>query len=129
MALSPADAVTGTLTYALPPARGASFGGALRTGHEIGVVVRAASGVPANPQGTRDLPDTSNVDVRYAKRFAVRGSVSVDFIAELANILNSDQRFSVPPIVPVSVSVAGDNDFFTRTGPPRQLQLGLRLRF
>jgi hypothetical protein len=125
----PANAFTGTLTYVVPPARDASLGEGLRTGHEIGVVIRAANGVPANPQDSRDLPGMSNVDVRYAKRFAVRGSVSVDFIAELANIFNSDQRFSIPPIVPATVSAAGANDFFTRTGPPRQLQLGLRLRF
>ena len=57
--------------------------------------------------------------------------MSAGLIAELANVFNTDQRFAVPPIVPVRLTVPSplDNDLFTRTSPPRQLQLGLRLRF
>jgi len=126
-----AQTVVGTLTYVLPSRRAASFQDLLLGGHEFGMVVRTASGVLANPQDSRRLQGTSNVDVRYAKRIALGGSWSADFIAELANVFNTDQRFTVPPVVPVesATSPAVAADFITRTAPPRQLQLGLRLRF
>jgi len=56
--------------------------------------------------------------------------VSADFVAELANVFNTDQRFTVPPIAPVRLSSSSfPDDFLTRTRPPRQLQPGLPRRF
>ncbi len=92
---------------------------------------------PTDPASSVDrnsatLPTQASVDLRVSRRFPLGGSVSIDGIFEVFNLLNRTNFTEINNIFgtgayPASpVSTFGQ---FTQAGAPRQLQLALKLNF
>jgi hypothetical protein len=130
---------------------------ALLDGNEIGVLIQINSGLPVNILASRDLngdsvssdrplfvarnslylPARKNVDLRYTRWIPLRGSVRGEVIAELKNVLNTEQMASINTTVPVDAAgnpvapISGDPYQFPNPGgyEQRKFQLGFRVRF
>jgi len=92
---------------------------------------------PTDPGSSVDrnsaaLPTQASVDLRVSRRFRLGGRVSVDGIFEVFNLLDRTNFIEINNIFgtgayPASpVSTFGQ---FTQAGPPRQIQLALKVNF
>ncbi len=131
--------------------------GAILNHNQFGVAIQIASGIPVNvrsnrelngdstgsdrPQGvTRNslnLPARKNVDLRYSRKFPVRGTVEAQFTAEVKNLFNTVQWAGVNSVVQTDTlgvpltTIPSSGDGFPATGgyEQRQLQLGVKISF
>jgi hypothetical protein len=114
-------------------------------GSQFGVVLQMRSGIPFDVRTAADLngdgaandrplfigrnigrlPRRSNVDLRYSRRITV-GTVTGEVIGELTNAFNASQAATVNSVVTGAVPAVFPPIAFQA---PRQLQLGVRLRF
>ena len=88
-----------------------------------------ASSIPRN-SGT--LPTQATVDVRVSRRFPLGGPVSIDGIFEVFNLFNRTNFTDINNIFGIGAypsSPAATFGQFTQAGPPRQVQLALKLNF
>jgi TonB dependent receptor len=129
----------------------------LLSGNQIGVLLQINSGLPVNIPANRDLngdgvnsdrplfvarnplylPARKNVDLRYTRFVPISGSVRAEVIAELKNLLNTEQMSGITTTTvvdalgnPASVIPSDPYQFGNPTGyEQRKFQLGFKLRF
>ncbi len=131
--------------------------GAILNHNQFGVAMLFASGIPVNVRSNRELnndatgsdrplgvtrnslslPARYNVDLRYSRKFPIRGTVEAQFTAEVKNLFNTVQWAGVnsvvatdaagAPLAPIPTS--GDGFPATSGYEQRQLQLGVRISF
>ncbi len=131
--------------------------GAILNDNVFGVALQFASGIPINlrsnlelnqdgtasdrpdgvPRNSLNLPARYNVDLRYSRRFPLRGSMAAEVIAELKNLFNTVQTSNVNatittnaqgiPLAPLPTS--GDELRPTSGYEQRQFQLGFKFIF
>lgn len=78
------------------------------------------------------LPAEASFDVRLAWRHRLRGPSSIEWVAEVFNLFNRVNVLDVNGVFgPGPYPAGGAPGFgrYTRTAPPRQVQLSLRVRF
>lgn len=78
------------------------------------------------------LPRQMTVDLRVAKEFALGGGMSLEWLLEMFNVLNRSNFTEVQNIFgPGSYPTQPIPTFgqFTQAGPPRQVQLAVKLKF
>jgi hypothetical protein len=131
--------------------------GAILNHNQFGVALLFASGIPVNVRSNRELnndatgsdrpvgvtrnslnlPARYNVDLRYARKFPIKGSVDVQFTAEVKNLFNTVQWAGVNSVVATDTlgvptgAIPTSGDGFPATGgyEQRQLQLGFKITF
>ena len=77
------------------------------------------------------------MDLRYARKFPIKGSVDVQFTAEVKNLFNTVQWAGVNSVVATDTlgvptgAIPTSGDGFPATGgyEQRQLQLGFKITF
>ena len=92
---------------------------------------------PADPQSSvarnsGRLPMEATVDFRVSRRFQIRPSVACDLIFEVFNLFNRTNFTEANSIFGVGAYPAEPLPTFgqfERAGPPRQVQLGLKVDF
>jgi hypothetical protein len=130
---------------------------AILNNNQFGVAIQLASGIPVNVRSNQDLnkdtissdrpngvgrnsltlPARKNVDFRYTRAFALRGSSRVEVLAELKNIFNTVQWAGVNSVVttdalgnPLATIPSSGGDFPATSGyEQRQFQLGFKFLF
>jgi hypothetical protein len=129
----------------------------LLSGNQFGLLLQINSGLPVNIPANRDLngdginsdrplfvarnplylPVRKNIDLRYTRFIPLRGSVRAEIIAELKNVLNTEQMSGITtntvvdalgnPVAPIP------DDPYQFTNPSgyeqRKFQLGFKVRF
>ncbi|MCA1585912.1 MAG: TonB-dependent receptor [Acidobacteria bacterium] len=143
---------------ATPQFENGGIAGALLNDNVFGIALQLASGIPANlrsatelnndgtlsdrPDGvTRNsfnLPARYNVDVRYSRRFPIRGASAAEVIAEVKNVFNTVQVAGVA-VTTVATNAQGialaplptsGDDLIPNNGyEQRQFQLGFKFIF
>jgi hypothetical protein len=131
--------------------------GAILNHNQFGIALQFASGIPVNVRSNRELnndatgsdrpvgvsrnslslPARKNVDMRYSRKFPVRGTVELQFTAEVKNLFNTVQWAGVNSVVttetlgvPLSAIPSSGDGFPATSGyEQRQLQLGIRIIF
>ena len=131
--------------------------GAILNHNQFGIALQFASGIPVNVRSNRELnndatgsdrpvgvsrnslnlPARKNVDMRYSRKFPVRGSVELQFTAEVKNLFNTVQWAGVNSVVttdtlgvPLSAIPSSGDGFPATSGyEQRQLQLGVKVIF
>jgi hypothetical protein len=131
--------------------------GAILNHNQFGVAILLASGIPVNVRSNRELnndatgsdrplgvtrnslnlPARKNVDLRYSRKFPVRGRTELQLTAEVKNLFNTVQWAGVNSVVATdtagspTVAIPTKGDGFAATGgyEQRQLQLGVRVVF
>lgn len=131
--------------------------GAIVNHNQFGFAIQLASGIPVNVRSNRELnndstssdrpigvsrnslnlPARKNVDFRYSRKFPVRGTIDVQFTAEVKNLFNTVQWSGVNSTVTTdtagnpTVTIPSEGKGFPATGgyEQRQLQLGFRITF
>jgi hypothetical protein len=130
---------------------------AILNNNQFGVAIQLASGIPVNVRSNQELnkdgigsdrpngvgrnslnlPARKNVDFRYTRGFALRGTSRIEVLAELKNIFNTVQWSSVNSVVPTNAQGNPTNPIpatggdFPATGgyEQRQFQLGFKFLF
>jgi hypothetical protein len=86
----------------------------------------------AVPRNTGRLPAAAALDLRLSRRFTLHGRTSVEAIAEVFNLLNRTNFTDVNNVFGAG-AYPGEPlptfGQFTQAGPPRQVQLAVRLAF
>lgn len=131
--------------------------GAILNHNQFGIALQFASGIPVNVRSNRELnndatgsdrpvgvsrnslnlPARKNVDMRYSRKFPVRGTVELQFTAEVKNLFNTVQWAGVNSVVttdalgvPLSAIPSSGDGFPATSGyEQRQLQLGVKVIF
>ncbi|MDO8835593.1 MAG: TonB-dependent receptor [Vicinamibacterales bacterium] len=131
--------------------------GTILNHNQFGIALQFASGIPVNVRSNRELnndatgsdrpvgvsrnslnlPARKNVDLRYSRKFPVRGTVELQLTAEVKNLFNTVQWAGVNSVVatdtlgvPLSaIPTAGDGFPATSGYEQRQLQLGVKVIF
>jgi hypothetical protein len=130
---------------------------AILNDNQFGVAILLATGIPVNIRSNRELtndavasdrpagvgrnsinlPARKNVDFRYTRGFALRGTSRVEVLAELKNIFNTVQWAGVNSVVqtdalgnPLGPLPASGGDLPATSGyEQRQFQLGFKFLF
>lgn len=96
-----------------------------------------ARGNPADPASSvgrlsGTLPSQAAVDVRVSRRFRLRGAAAIDAMVEVFNMFNRTNFTEINNIFGAGAypgnPLPGFGQF-THAGPPRQIQLGLKVAF
>lgn len=131
--------------------------GAILNHNQFGVALQFASGIPVNVRSNRELnndntgsdrpigvtrnsmnlPARRNVDLRYSRKFPIRGSVDMQISAEVKNLFNTVQWAGVNSVVATdtlgvpTAAIPSDVKSFPATSgyEQRQLQIGVRVTF
>ncbi len=142
---------------AMPRFEREGVAGAILNNNVFGLAIQLANGIPVNlrvaadrngdqvfsdrpidvPRNSIKLPNRYNVDARYSRRFAIRGAMAAEVIAEIKNLFNSVQVSGVNATIPANPAGVPNNPLPTSGDelPPtsgyeqRQFQLGFRFIF
>ncbi len=129
---------------------------AILNNNQFGIAIQLASGIPVNLRSNRELnsdaigsdrpngvgrnslnlPARKNVDFRYTRGIALRGSARLEVIGELKNIFNTVQWSGATSVVqtdaqgnPLTALPTGDQLIATGGYEQRQFQLGFKFVF
>jgi hypothetical protein len=86
----------------------------------------------AVPRNTGRLPSSAALDVRASRRFAIHGSVKLEAMLEVFNLLNRTNFTDINHVFGTGAYPSQPLPTFgqfTQAGPPRQAQLAVRLLF